>query len=78
MSLRTSCVHSKYHIMSYEEFYKAKAKIHSLHADPLPKRNKNTEYKAQNPKYHSRYCVANGGSEASGQTLFPNVDDWDP
>ena len=77
MDLRTSCVHTKYLIMSYEDFCKAKIKINSFHNEPFPKRNKSAGYKIQKPKYHSNYSVANGTSEASEQTLFPNVDDWD-
>ena len=79
MNLRTSCVHTKYHIMAYEEYCKAKTKINSAPPESFPKRNRNSKIQVTQPKYHSKYAVPNGSSSAdiSEQTLFQNVDDWD-
>ncbi|KAI6660307.1 Poly(A)-specific ribonuclease PARN-like [Oopsacas minuta] len=83
LNFRTSCVHTKYHIMSYEEYYNAKRKIGYYEPEPNTKRNKNSVNKQQQtPKFHSKYSVesSNGNKSVNTdtQTVFPNVDDWDP
>ena len=71
LNLRTSTVHTKYHIMSYEEYYNSKRKISTSESESFSKRNKNSGINPQNPKFHSKYSV-----DKKSEEVFPNVDDW--